>query len=74
MIQDIYELLHKRPFHPFVVRSTDGREYPVPSVDHASVNPAKTRVTIYDDADGWALLSLAHIAGVAGKEDADTRS
>ena len=74
MIQDIYELLHKRPFQPFVVRSTDGREYPVPTVDHALVNPAKTRVTIYDDADGWALLSLAHIAGVAGKEDADTRS
>jgi hypothetical protein len=74
MIQDIYELLHKRPFQPFVFQSSDGREYAVPSVDHASVNPAKTRVTIYDDADGWALLSLAHIAGVAGKEDADTRS
>jgi hypothetical protein len=74
MIGDIYQLLHKRPFQPFVVRSTDGREYPVPTVDHASVNPAKTRVTIYDDADGWALLSLAHIGGVAGQEGADARS
>ena len=66
MIRDIYDLLHKRPFQPFVVRSTDGREYPVPTADHASVNPAKTRVTIYDDADGWALLSLAHIASLVG--------
>jgi hypothetical protein len=64
MLKEILALLRRRPFQPFAVRTSDGHEYTVPTPDHAALNPAKTRLTIYTDADEEYSLSALHIAGV----------
>lgn len=64
MLQEIYALLQRRPFEPFAVRTSDGHEYVVPTPDHASLNPKRTRLVIFTDDDNQYSLSALHIAGV----------
>ena len=49
MIGDIRRHLENVPFVPFTVRTADGREYPVPTVDHIYLPPAGGRVVISDN-------------------------
>jgi hypothetical protein len=64
MTTDIRELLAARPFVPFVVNTADGREYKVPTPEHASISPRGTRLTIWNDDDTWHLLPGLRISGV----------
>jgi hypothetical protein len=64
MLKEIFALLKKRPFEPFAVLTSDGHEYTVPTPNHASMNPAKTRLIIWTDADEVFHLSAVHIAEV----------
>jgi hypothetical protein len=56
MVNDIRQLLSAAPFVPFVVNTADGREYSVPTREHASISPRGTRLTIWNDDDTWHLL------------------
>lgn len=67
MIRLIRNLLLKRPFGPFRVRTGDGREYTVPTTDHAAVDPRGVQVVVWYEEDGeygQTSLSALHIAGV----------
>jgi hypothetical protein len=64
MIPHIKELLHKTPFSPFTVRTSDGREYTVPTPDHAAVNPKATYVVVFSDNDTHANVAGLHVAAV----------
>jgi len=64
MMNDIRALLAARPFVPFVVHAADGREYKVPTAEHAFVSPRGTRVTIFSDDDTSHLLPGLLISGV----------
>jgi len=64
MIPRIKELLHSTPFSPFTVRTSDGREYTVPTPDHAAVNPKGTYVVVFSDNDTHANLAGLHVASV----------
>jgi hypothetical protein len=64
MIPRIKELLHSTPFLPFTVRTSDGREYTVPTPDHAAVNPKATYVVLFSDNDTHANVAGLHVAAV----------
>jgi hypothetical protein len=64
MVPRIRELLHTAPFSPFSIRTSDGREYNVPTADHAAVNPRRTFVYVFGDDESTTRLSALHIAAV----------
>jgi len=64
MIPRIRELLHATPFLPFTIRTSDGREYRVPTADHAAVNPKGSRLIVFSDDDSQAELAALHVATV----------
>ena len=64
MIPRIRELLHSTPFIPFTIRTSDGREYTVPTADHAAINPKGSRVIVFADDDSQAEVAALHVATV----------
>jgi hypothetical protein len=56
--------LEETTFVPFSVRSTDGREYPVPTIDHICLPPAGGRVIISDDEGMVVVLPGLHISAL----------
>jgi hypothetical protein len=64
MIPRIRELLHSTPFIPFTIRTSDGREYTVPTADHAAINPKGSRVIVFVDDDRQAEVAALHVATV----------
>jgi len=71
MIPRIRELLHSTPFAPFSIRTSDGREYLIPTADHAAVNPKGSRVIVFSNNDSQvevAGLDVASVVKTAGIE------
>jgi hypothetical protein len=64
MIADVRERLLAVPFVPFVVRTSDGREYPVTTRDHAHISPRGNRVVIFLDTGPAVLLGPLHINSI----------
>jgi hypothetical protein len=44
------------------VRTSDGREYKVPTPDHAAVNPKGTYVVVFSDSETHANISGLQVA------------
>ena len=63
MIEDIRRHLAVSPFVPFRVRTTDGHEYPVPTLDHIYLSPSGG-VVISDDKAIVVLIPSLHISGL----------
>jgi outer membrane lipoprotein SlyB len=61
MIADVREHLDRVPFVPFVVRTSDGHEYSVPTVDHVFITPSGNRVIVIADDGAVAILGPVHI-------------
>jgi hypothetical protein len=61
MIGEIRKRLEGVPFVPFSVRTSDGHEYSVPTVDHAYITPRGNRVIVTDDKGTVAILGPLHI-------------
>jgi hypothetical protein len=75
MTGDIRQRLLAQPFLPFVVHTADGREYNVPTPDHAHVYPSGGRVSIFTDDDREFILPgllisglMVHANGQGGKQ------
>jgi len=64
MIDEIREQVECVPFVPFSVRTSDGHEYSVPTVDHAYITPRGNRVIVTDDKGTVVILGPLHINGV----------
>jgi hypothetical protein len=64
MIGDIRKHLSISPFVPFSIRTADGREYPVPTIDHIYLPPGSGRVVVTDDAGYVALLPAFLVTGL----------
>jgi hypothetical protein len=64
MTNDIREMLAARPFVPFVVHMADGREYNVPTAEHAHVSPRGGRVSSWGDDDTTYILAALLISGL----------
>ena len=65
MLEKVKEMLRAAPFAPFKIRTSDGKEYRVPTSDHAFVPPTKfARVIIFDHEDHEIHLSSLHLVAV----------
>ena len=61
MVGDVRERLLATPFVPFVIRTSGGREYSVPTADHAFITPRRNRVIAVADNGATAVLGPLHI-------------
>jgi hypothetical protein len=68
MIADVRERLHKMPFVPFLIRTSDGREYSVPTVDHAFITPRGNRVVVVTDDGATNVLGPLHINSIVDQQ------
>ena len=64
MVRDIRQHLEATPFEPFTIVTTSGRRYPVPSADHAGLNPQGTRVVVWVDDDASVTIAGLHVATI----------
>ena len=64
MIREVRLQLESVPFVPFMIRTSDGHEYRVPTVDHAWITPRGNTVAVEADDGGVALLGPLHINSV----------
>ena len=63
MIGDIRKHLEITPFVPFAVRTADGREYSIPTIDHIYLPPTGGRVVISDHEGVVVVLPGLLISG-----------
>ena len=64
VIADIRKHLETVPFVPFAIRVADGREYPVPTIDHVYLPPGGSRVVVADDDGITVALPALLISGL----------
>jgi hypothetical protein len=64
MITDVRRHLERVPFVPFIIRTSDGHEYAVATVDHAKISPRGHRVVVFTDEDATAMLGPLHINSI----------
>ena len=64
MITEVRSQLQRTPFIPFLIRTSDGHEYYVPTVDHAWIVPKGNRVAVATDEGSVAILGPLHINSV----------
>jgi len=64
VIDEIRKQLNLVPFAPFLVLTSDGHEYSVPTVDHAFITPRGNRVIVVDDEGTVNILGPLHINAV----------
>ena len=62
MITDIRHFLESGPFEPFVIITSSGNRYRIPSADHATINPQGSRVVVWFDDESGVIISGLHIA------------
>ncbi|MGH7983000.1 MAG: hypothetical protein ACREFF_07615 [Candidatus Udaeobacter sp.] len=68
MIADVRRRLERVPFVPFTIRTSDGHEYSVPTVDHAKISPRGHRVVVFTDEDATAILGPLHINSIIDQQ------
>ena len=71
MIADVRERLLAAPFVPFLIRTSDGREYSVPTADHAFITPRGNRVIVVADSGATAVLGPLHINSVIDRPNGE---
>jgi hypothetical protein len=71
VIDEIREQLHRVPFLPFVVRTSDGHKYSVPTVDHVYITPRGNRLIVIDDEGTVNILGPLHINAVVDQPNGD---
>jgi len=68
MIADVRKRLDRIPFVPFIIGTSDGHEYAVPTVDHAKISPRGHRVVVFTDEDATAILGPLHINSIIDQQ------
>jgi hypothetical protein len=61
MIAEVRERFEKVPFEPFAIRSSHGREYHVPTRDHAHIFPRGNRIVVVLDEGPAITLRPLHV-------------
>jgi hypothetical protein len=69
MVAQILKLQSQVPFEPFVVLTSDGRAFEVPTPDHVTVTRLLRRVEIEGDVGYGATINPLHIASVQRRTD-----
>ena len=64
MIHQVKRLLAALPFVPFKIKTSDVKEYLIPTSDHAAVFPNNSRVLILGDDGSQITLAGLHVVAV----------
>ncbi len=64
MIENPRTLMNAVPFVPFVIRTSDGREYRVKHPDYLAVSPNGAWLTVYADEEVGTIVNGAHLVAV----------
>jgi hypothetical protein len=67
----VRERLLAAPFVPFLIRTSDGREYSVPTADHAFITPRGNRVVVVADNGATNVLGPLHINSIVDQPDGE---
>jgi hypothetical protein len=64
MIGEVRKLVHAEPFVPFLVKTSDGKQYRVKHPDYVAISPKGGRITLYADEEASTTVSALHIVAV----------
>lgn len=68
MTDEIRVLLTAKPFVPFTIQMAEGREFYVPTQDHAQIRPGGKRIGMFTAYGREAVLSALLLTGVTFNE------
>ncbi len=71
MKDSIRELLHATPFHPFIIRMADGKDYRVDHPDFVFAPPSKQPWVIIEEAESGRTHRLSVLLIVSIEELTD---
>jgi hypothetical protein len=60
----IRDAINERPFRPFTVRTVSGREFHVPTPEHAIVSPGGRTLVIFFEDDATKVLDMRTVEGI----------
>ncbi len=64
MTDEVRRLMNAEPFSPFLVKTSDGKQYRVKHRDYVAISPKGGRITVYADEETTTTLSALHIVAV----------
>jgi hypothetical protein len=64
MIQQIRDCRYARPFVPFKIRTSEGKEFFITDMAHVGTPPGGTRVGVFDDDESFITLTESKIESV----------
>jgi len=64
MTGEIRKAIHAEPFVPFLINTSDGKQYRVKHPDYVAISPKGGRITFYSDEEVSTTLSALHIVAV----------
>ena len=73
-VERIRRALRAAPFEPFLLRTSDGREYPVKHPEFLAIMPSGRAVIVTHSEDLWDVLDLLHISSLRFGNGRSSRS
>jgi hypothetical protein len=64
MTDEVCRLMNAEPFAPFMVKTSDGKQYRVKHPDYVAISPKGGRITLYDDEETTTTVSALHMVAV----------
>jgi hypothetical protein len=64
MTDEVRRLMHAEPFVPFVIKTSDGKQYRVKHPDCVAISPKGGRITVYADEETSTMLSALHMVAI----------
>ena len=64
MTDVVRKFMHADPFAPFVIKTSDRKQYRVKHPDYLAISPKGGRITVYADEEAGTMLSVLHIVAV----------
>jgi len=64
MIDEVRKLIHAEPFVPFLIKTSDGKQYRVKHPDYVAISPKGGRIVVFADEEASTTLSALHMVAV----------
>ena len=64
MTDEIRKSINAEPFVPFLIKTSDGKQYRVKHPDYVAISPKGGRITVFADEEVSTTLSALHIVAV----------
>ena len=63
-IDEIRQLIHAEPFHPFLIHLEDGRKLRVKHPDYIATSPSGRTVVVFENRNGADIIDVPLIVSV----------